>query len=54
MADLPATPLERYRQFIREAKEIDLAHHEGRLDEWLREKLREKLANERSAAETND
>lgn len=44
MADPPekfVDPSELHVQFVRESREIDMAHHEGRLHEWLREKLDE-------------
>ena len=28
-----------HERFVREMKEIDAAHHEGRLQEWVEEKL---------------
>lgn len=39
-----------HERFVVECKQIDRAHHDGRLDEWLEEKL----ANERRAAGFDD
>ncbi len=39
-----------HEQFVKENREIDLAGSQGNLDECLKEKL----ANERRAAETDD
>lgn len=54
MPDQPFSPTELHEQFVREMKEIDWAHHEGRLHEWLQEKLTREQRNARAAADTAD
>lgn len=38
-------------QFVRESRELDLAHFDGTLDEWLDGKLKRELAIFRGSAE---
>jgi hypothetical protein len=47
MPDQPSPP-ELHEQFVADCREIDLAWKDGRLDEWIQEKL----ADDRNDAES--